>query len=574
MAPQSFTAAAIQFNPKLNRRNINIRELKKVVSQAAEGGAKLIVTPEMATTGYHYLDRMAVSPYVDTIPGLTTAQFAPIAKEYGVYIVIGMAEVDLESGLYYNSAALVGPDGYIGKYRKIHQWVVENYWSVWGDLGCPAFDTALGKISMIICQDATYFESARLAAVNGADILCFPTNSSGTSISMLQQWAELNGLYVVSANRSNKEEDFEMVGLSAVWSPYGEKIAEAPYSGVEEGDESFILYGQIDPRTYENPAKDRMLERRMDSYKELMLFLGPWDYVKNTEPRFIKATAVQYQPDIGNKDANIENVKTLIRNQVEHDVNLIVLPELSFVGPVSTQKKNDIDPYAETDDGASVQAMKQLAQEVEAHIVFGFVEKEAPHYYNASILISPKGEVLGKHRKMHLSDWDEKWATPGSTITVTPVDGFGRVGMMIGYDAAFPEVAGVLAVKRADMICVPSSWSGEYGVELTMNQAIFPQPYPPGSVSTWDAIAKGAQAFTIVANFTGTDHRFKGRSAIYNLDQNYVHDRTVIADDTEKVLMNDFQTMKTDWWLDQEKLILTRRTNHYKPLVMRTPSIL
>lgn len=97
-----FKAASVQFNPKLNRRNANIRELKSCVKLAAEQGAKLIVTPEMATTGYHYLDRSAISTYVDTIPGLTTDQFSEIAVEYGVYIVIGIAEEDLETGLYYN----------------------------------------------------------------------------------------------------------------------------------------------------------------------------------------------------------------------------------------------------------------------------------------------------------------------------------------------------------------------------------------------------------------------------------------------------------------------------------------
>lgn len=572
-----FKAAAIQFNPKLNRRNTNIRALMKLVREAAENGARLIVTPEMATTGYHYLDRSSISAYVDTIPGITTAQFAQIAKEYNTYIVIGMAEHDLTSGLYYNSAALVGPEGYIGKYRKIHQWVVENYWSCWGDMGCPAFETELGKISMIICQDSTYFESARLAAVNGADILCFPTNSSGASISLLQHWAEMNGLYVVSANRSNTEEEFHMAGLSAVWSPSGKKIEEAPYSAFndETKDEARIIYGEIDPEQYDNEAKERILERRMEAYKDLMLFLGPWDYTKNTESRHIHAAAIQYEPVIGDKEANLQKVTRLVEEQLQEGVNLVVLPELSLTGPVYTTKKQDIAEYAETDDGASVGAMKKLAKDCGIYLVFGFVEKVAPHFHNTAVLISPEGEVIGKHRKIHLNERDEPWAAPGSKISVTPVNGFGRIGLMIGYDAAFPEVAGVLTVKRADVICIPASWSGEFGTEIDINPKIFPEPYPAGSVTTWDAVAKGAQAYTVVANFTGTEYNFKGRSAIYNLDQNYTNDKTVIASETEQeVLMNDFKTMKTDWWLDQEKLILTRRTDYYKPLVTRVPPLL
>ncbi|PYZ97670.1 nitrilase [Alteribacter lacisalsi] len=571
---EPFKVAAVQFNPKLNRRNTNIRALMKVVREAAEEGAKLIVTPEMATTGYHYLDRSAIAPYIDTIPGITTAQFAQIAREYDTYIVIGMAEHDLESGLYYNSAALVGPDGYIGKYRKIHQWVVENYWSCWGDTGCPVFETEIGNIAMIICQDSTYFESSRLAAVNGADILCFPTNSSGASISLLQHWAEMNGLYVLSANRSNTEEDFHMIGLSAVWSPSGKKLVEAPYSsGDDEGkDESRIVYAEVDPVHFDNEAKERMLERRMDSYKDLMLFLGPWDYVKNTVSRDIYAAAVQYEPVLGDKEANLKKIRRLVTEKAEDGVQLIVLPELSLTGPVETVKKQGILSFAETDDGYTAGEMKRLAKEVKAHIVFGFAEREERHFYNAAVLVSPEGEVIGKHRKIHLDEWDEPWATPGSGITVTPIDGLGRIGMMVGYDATFPEVAGVLAVKRADLICIPASWSGGYGTEVAVNQRMFPAPYPDGSLTTWDAVAKGAQAYTIVANFTGTEKEFLGRSAIYNLDQNYMNDRTVIASENrEEVLMNRFKTMKTDWWLDQEKLILTRRTDYYKPLVTRVP---
>ncbi|MBB5174745.1 nitrilase-related carbon-nitrogen hydrolase [Texcoconibacillus texcoconensis] len=572
-----FKVASIQFNPKINRRNTNISSLIKLIQEAAENGAKLIVTPEMATTGYHYLDRSTISPYVDTIPGFTTAKLSQIAKEYQTYIVIGMAEYDMTSGLYYNSAALVGPEGYIGKYRKIHQWVIENYWSCWGDLGCSVFETELGNISMIICQDSTYFESARLAAVNGADILCFPTNSSGSSISLLQHWAEINGLYVISANRSNTEEDFHMVGLSAVWSPKGEKLAESPYSDIEDEskDNPQILYAEVDPSLYVNSAKERILERRIETYKELMLFLGPWDYTKNTTSRHIHAASIQYEPIIGDKDANLKKVKELIYDQVKDDINLIVLPELTLVGPLETSKQNDIAPYSETDDGPSVFEMKKLAEEIKTYLVFGFVEKSGVKFYNTAVLISPDGEVIGKHRKIHLNNWDESWATPGYQISVTPVDGFGRVGMMIGYDATFPEVAGVLAVKRADLICIPSSWSGEYGTDISMNQKIFPKPYPNGAITTWDAVAKGSQSYTIVANFVGTKRHYKGRSGIYNLDQNYLNDQTVIASENqEEVLMNDFKTMKTDWWLDQERLILTRRTDYYKTLVTSFPPII
>src|SRR5690606_9285382 len=144
----------------------------------------------------------AISPVVDTIPGYTTHRFEWIARQYGVYIVLGMPEVERETGLFYNAAALIGPEGYLGKYRKLHQWATEETWACWGDIGVPVFPTGIGKIAIMICVDAVYFETARLAALQGADILAFPTNASGQTVSLLQARARSNGLYIVSANRS------------------------------------------------------------------------------------------------------------------------------------------------------------------------------------------------------------------------------------------------------------------------------------------------------------------------------------------------------------------------------------
>lgn len=181
-AIKPFLAAALQFNPVLYERDKNINDLAKAVEMAAVRGAKLIVAPEMATTGYQYNSRDEISSYVDTIPGVATDRISEVTKKYGVYVVFGIAERDAETDLYYNAAAFVGPDGYIGKYRKSHQWEAEEHWAAWGDLGVPVYDTPLGKIAINICMDATYFETARLAGLGGADILAFPTNSTAQAM--------------------------------------------------------------------------------------------------------------------------------------------------------------------------------------------------------------------------------------------------------------------------------------------------------------------------------------------------------------------------------------------------------
>lgn len=568
-----FTVACVQFNPKLNERDENIRALYAVVEEAAKNGAKLIVTPEMATTGYHYRDREAIRPFVDTIPGFTTRCFETIAQKYEAYIVIGMPEVDPETDIYYNAAALVGPQGTIGKFRKIHLWETESHWAAVGDLGIPVFETTLGAVAVIICMDAVYWESTRLAALQGADILAYLTNSTGQGVAFLQDRAEANGLYIVSANRTNTENGYHMIGASAVWSPEGEKLAESELIDRKEKalDAPTILYGRIDPAKYENRSKRRLAERRPELYKELMLSKAPWDDTKKSVSRNVRAAVVQYEPVLANKEANLAKIRRLIdeaaaRAAEKGGLDLLVLPELSLTGTVDHLGAEQIWALSDPMDGGWVRKMLDMAAAYGIHLVFGLIEREGERLYNSAILAGPQGEILGKYRKTHLHDADKPWATPGEKIDVFHTETIGDVGLMIGYDAAFPEIAGVLAVKRADIIVIPSSWRGEFGRFLESSLA--EKKYPPGAVTSWDAVAAGAQAYTLVGNFVGTVKKFMGSSGLYTLDPIYGLDRPVTASrDREEVLLADFATVPEHWWFNQEKLIQSRKPFCYKRLV-------
>jgi len=484
-----------------------------------------------------------------------------------------MPEVDNETGLYYNSAVLIGPEGYIGKYRKTHQWETEAHWAAWGDLGVPVFNTKIGNIAINICMDSAYFESARLAALNGADILAFPTNSSAQAISALQARAVQNGLYIISANRSNTENGFHMIGASAIWSPEGKKLAEAEYVPTPEQaiDAPTIIYAKIDPSKYDNEAKRRLMERRTELYKDLMLYISPWDYTKNTISHNITAAAIQYEPEIGNKSANINKIEKLIKEAIQKadnnnkKLNLIVLPELSTTGPVRNVK--DINRLAEEIDGPTVKKFSKIADENDIYIVFGMIEKEKNNLYNTAVLVNPEGEVVGKYRKTHLNVWDKVWAEEGNKIEVFSTE-IGKIGIMIGSDAVFPEVAGVMAVNRADIIVIPSSWNGDYGREIEINRNISANKYPDGAMCLWDSIAMSAQAYTIVSNYVGTDQNYSGCSALYTLDPLYGLDQPKVASrDKEEVLIVNFTTLQNEWWFNQEKLIHSRRTYFYKPLI-------
>lgn len=111
MSIAPYLAAAIQFEPLMFAKEANLHQLLVLVEQAAQKGARLITTPEMATTGYCWFDRQEIAPMVETVPGESTARFTELAQRYQCYIVLGMPEVEPQTALYYNSAVLIGPQG-------------------------------------------------------------------------------------------------------------------------------------------------------------------------------------------------------------------------------------------------------------------------------------------------------------------------------------------------------------------------------------------------------------------------------------------------------------------------------
>ncbi len=558
---EPFKAAVLEFNPQMYQLEQNIDALCAELEALFQQDVKFVVAPEMSTTGYSYTSRDDIAPYVDTLPGLATDKIAQLTSQYDAYVVFGLAEVDEYTDLYYNSAALVGPDGYIGKYRKLHQYEADEHWAAWGDIEMPVFATDIGNIAINICMDATYFESARLAAVNGADILAFPTNSGGRAIWNLPARAMQNGLFIVSANRSNEEEGFHMVGASAIWSPYGEKLVETDLTKfIANGvSESTALIAEIDTALYQNSNKDLLLERRPELYKDLSLYIAPWNSTKSTLSQSVTAAALQYEPS-----SDIESTKAVIEELFQHidDTKLVVLPELSLTG---TDLGSDVVAYADE----AVLFAQQLAVEYNTTIIIGAVEEDDGILYNSAFLVDYYGDLVGVYRKTHLSEADKLWATAGDELAVFTVDGIGKIGMLIGEDVCFPEAAGVLAVLRADVIAIPSAWYGQYGGYMEINSAMSAREFPQNAMVLWDSVAQNCAAYTIVANFIGTDLDYLGSSALNTIDPLYNLDQPLAASrDQAEVLHMEFDTLQLDANMNQDKLQASRRTAFYNTLIM------
>ncbi|MDR1020601.1 MAG: hypothetical protein LBL73_07580, partial [Synergistaceae bacterium] len=476
-AHRPFKAAVLQFNPILNERDKNIEALAGVFEEAMKNGARLIVAPEMSTTGYHYANRRAIAPFVDTLPGKATDVFSKLTAKYGAYVVFGLPEADRATGLYYNAAALVGPKGFIGAYRKTHQWETEEHWSSYGDLGVPVFDTELGRIAINICMDSAYFESARLAALGGADVLAFPTNSTSQAIAALPARAIQNGLFIVSANRSNTENNFHMIGGSAIWAPDGSCLAQTPLLMTDEESETgptTVAYATIDPARYSNAGKELLKARRPALYKDLMLHIAPWNYVKSANPRELKGYVAQFRPKENDAAYNAAKIRSLLA-ETSGPSDIIVLPENALYGTEFTKQSADTGFFAE------------LARERGSYLVGTFVESEGDNHYITAVLYDRKGNAAGRYRKTHLNGREKLWASPGDDIPVFTTD-IGRIGIIIGDEVRYPEIAGLLAVGRADMIAIPSSWTIWDGGEWQLPQKMSANPYPRRSMVLWDAV--------------------------------------------------------------------------------------
>ncbi len=162
--------AVVQTNPVFGKRQENIeRTLDRMASLAAD----LYVLPELCTTGYSFNDKDEAESLAEKADGRTFERYSQFAHEHETYVVYGFAE---KAEVLYNASLLVGPDGLIGLYRKVHLFDREKLFFTPGNLGFPVYKTSFGPIGMMICFDWLFPESARSLALKGAQLIAHPAN--------------------------------------------------------------------------------------------------------------------------------------------------------------------------------------------------------------------------------------------------------------------------------------------------------------------------------------------------------------------------------------------------------------
>ncbi len=257
------------------------------VEEAAGGGAQVICLPELFRSQY-FCQREDTANFelAEPVPGPTTETLGRLAQKTKTVIIAPVFE-RRAPGVYHNTAAIIDADGRIaGVYRKMHipddPAYYEKFYFTPGDLGFRAFETSAGKIATLICWDQWYPEGARLAALNGACIVFYPTaigwhpsekNSNGEA--QRDSWriiqrshAIANGVYVAAVNRVGHEktveggDGLEFWGTSFLCDPQGVVIAEG------STDREEILYGEVDLSHLEDVRRNWpfLRDRRIDAY--------------------------------------------------------------------------------------------------------------------------------------------------------------------------------------------------------------------------------------------------------------------------------------------------------------------
>ena len=262
------------------------------IKVCATNGAQLVVLQELHNTPYFcQVEDVNNFDLAETIPGPSTDFFGKLAKKLGIVLVTSLFE-KRAPGLYHNTAVVFDRDGSIaGKYRKMHipddPAYYEKFYFTPGDLGFKPIETSLGKLGLMVCWDQWYPEGARLMALNGAELLIFPTAIGWESTDapdekqrQLDAWqvimrghAVANGIPVIAVNRVGHEPDpsgqtngILFWGSSFVAGPQGEFLAIA----TTDKDENLVVNVDVERSEQVRRWWPFLRDRRIDAYEGIL----------------------------------------------------------------------------------------------------------------------------------------------------------------------------------------------------------------------------------------------------------------------------------------------------------------
>lgn len=260
---EKLKVALAQISCKRGDKTENIRKIERNVERASKEGADLVVFPELSLTGYLLRDQ--IYELAETIPGQSTDILEKLAKKTGAHIVFGMPELSSKTqATVYNTAVLVGPNGLIGKYRKMYlptHSVFEEKRYFRPGYQTAAFETELGKIGLIICYDIFFPEVTRLTRLKGAQlIVCIsasPTTRKAFFETLTTARAIENTAFMAYVNLVGIEDGLQFWGGSRLIGPNGKILVKTRY------DDEDLAIGEV------NYSDIRPIETFVPTLKDL-----------------------------------------------------------------------------------------------------------------------------------------------------------------------------------------------------------------------------------------------------------------------------------------------------------------
>jgi predicted amidohydrolase len=233
------TVAVCQLGPVLGEVSANLRTVEVAVLRAVDDGARVVVLPELVTTGYVFNSAQEARGLAERVDGPSLQAITELAAMHDLVIVGGFAELAAGDEVY-NSAFLIDRSGVRAVYRKAHLWADERRWFTPGKQPPPVVDTDSGRVGILVCYDLEFPEWTRIAALAGADLLCVPTNWPASSLPKgerpievvrAQATASVDRVFVAVCDRVGPERGTDWVGGSAIVGPDGYPLALAEAGG-------------------------------------------------------------------------------------------------------------------------------------------------------------------------------------------------------------------------------------------------------------------------------------------------------------------------------------------------------
>jgi predicted amidohydrolase len=468
MTKRRFRAAAVQTLARLGDYDHNIALATGFVEDAVRQEAELVVFPECMDTGYLFDSPEHCRALAETIPdGPFVSALSRLAQKHGIYIASGVTEWDSAKKKIFNSGVMFGRNGELAcHYHKQFLATHDQNWFAFGERGCPVVETDLGRIGLLICFDGRIPEIFRAMAMQGAEVIVDMANFF--AMDQADMWgparAYENGVWLVAATKAGHERSIYYPGGSMIVDPKGRVISKVPYDTHGMAVATIDLDQASDKSIY--AANDKIADRRPETYGIMALPYEKTPVFGIAGTPLIPARSVTKVAAIQmhvTKDCPAGDVLDMVDHAAKLGVKVLTLPEYAFC---PSAIPNALEAASLADQTTALLAkVSGIAGKYQCLVAIPGVERAASGLFVTTFLIGPDGKEAGKYRKAHLTAEERRWAKAGDDYPVfeTP---FGRIGIMSGYDAVFPETSRCLGIAGADIILWPASLREPFEREL------------------------------------------------------------------------------------------------------------